>query len=154
QPIQKPMEEVRKNPNFQFPISNDDSWDKRQNPNFQLPHQQSPEAQALGGQAISNEGAGGKGPISNANTENLAKPVNIAEVTKPKLLSEDLVQPGLKMWNSNPPQMGQRISNSGGMEAIKTTSPQPSPQKERGKIPAVDIDKKLEDLEKRITPVK
>ena len=61
----------------------------------------------------------------------IAKPVNIEEVMKKKPMEEAFVAPGLKMWNSNPPQMGQNNNNK-----------------------AVDIDKKLEDLEKRITPVK
>lgn len=88
----------------------------------------------------------------------VVKPVNIEEVPKKRPMEEAFVAPGLKMWDSNPPEMGKRIKEE------NTTSPQPSPHpssradesarygagKERGKTPTVDIDKKLEDLEKRI----
>ncbi|MFA5991567.1 MAG: hypothetical protein WC794_04980 [Candidatus Doudnabacteria bacterium] len=60
--------------------------------------------------------------------EVMAKPVvklvNIEEVLKKKPIEEDFAAPGLKMWNNNPPQM---------------------PKK-----PTVDIDKKLEDLKKKV----
>ncbi len=147
QPVQRPMEEVIKNPNSQYPISNDDAGGKGQNSNskFQIP----------------NEGTATPPPVTvvlknpGAVVESLAKPVvkpvNIEEVMKKKPMEEAFVAPGLKMWNINPPEMGQRIKNQESrIKEENTTSPQPSPQKERGMAQTVDIDKKLEDLEKRI----
>lgn len=54
----------------------------------------------------------------------LVKPVNIEEILKKKQAEENSTSSGLRMWNSNPPEM---------------------PKK-----PTVDIDKKLEDLKKKV----
>lgn len=54
----------------------------------------------------------------------VVKPVNIEEILKKKQAEENPTSSGLRMWNSNPPEM---------------------PKK-----PTVDIDKKLEDLKKKV----
>ena len=163
QPVQRPMEEVRKNLNSQYPISNEETTTSPPVPVASMNI-----GSATGQANISSER---RGIDAESLVKPVVKPVSTMEAVKPKLMGDDFVQPGLKMWNSNPPQMGQRIPSSEGVEVIlnkNATSPQPSlypssipdesarygAGKARERTPAVDIDKKLEDLEKRITPVK
>ncbi|MCW1948881.1 MAG: hypothetical protein KIH89_000310 [Candidatus Shapirobacteria bacterium] len=68
------------------------------------------------------------------------KPVNIDEVLKNKPVEAELVSPGLKMWDSSAPEMAQGIKKQESIIKAENTN----------KDKAADIDKKLEDLEKRV----